>query len=451
MKKTKSIVLLSIVAVLAAVFTVGCANPMSTTGPAATVLFHANGGSGTMDPLVYGRSAKMNLPQNKFMPPEGMVFGGWSYSPYGDIIYEDEAEFTLKDSAELYAMWKPSYSVDNYAETDVFEIYSPAQLLQIAEIAATKDSRGRYSYGFSDPDGSNKKTIRLMRDINMASVKDFRGIGANAENTSDYIFSGILDGNGKTIKHLNVIYEGSGPGFAGLITNALGAEVKDLGIESGRIANDASALVAAGSIFGNADSVVIRNVWNNADVHSETPMAGGLVGQLTGQSLIENSYNSGSVTVGSGPVASAAGGLAGVYGSTAPVSQKAEIRNSYNTGTVTNDSPSVESVTGGIVGAHVSGNITNTYNVGTITGSAPNRNGIAVHTGTSYPMVRGNFTLIPGADDPNAIPLSASEFASGDIFAEWTQTANWEISAKRLPPVNGVSRRPVLRGVGEGK
>ncbi|MBQ8212460.1 MAG: InlB B-repeat-containing protein, partial [Clostridia bacterium] len=72
-----------------------------------TVIFNAHGGTGEMDSfeLKPGESAK--LPQNTFTKI-GASFLGWSTTPTGEVVYTDQAKYTMgtNQSYTLYAQWE---------------------------------------------------------------------------------------------------------------------------------------------------------------------------------------------------------------------------------------------------------------------------------------------------------------------------------------------------------
>jgi uncharacterized repeat protein (TIGR02543 family) len=71
-----------------------------------TVVFNANGGSGSMSnqSIVQGMSA--NLTQNAFTR-SGYVFLGWALSSGGSVAYADKASYTMGSSGvTLYAVWE---------------------------------------------------------------------------------------------------------------------------------------------------------------------------------------------------------------------------------------------------------------------------------------------------------------------------------------------------------
>ena len=67
-----------------------------------TVIFDANGGTGSMAPQTSNLPAPLAL--NGFAR-EGYDFGGWSLSPDGPVAYADGAEYAFDADATLYAQW----------------------------------------------------------------------------------------------------------------------------------------------------------------------------------------------------------------------------------------------------------------------------------------------------------------------------------------------------------
>jgi uncharacterized repeat protein (TIGR02543 family) len=72
-----------------------------------TLSFHANGGSGTMDPQTVKTDEEITLRGNSFTR-EGYSFAGWAESSGGSTVYADEASYTMGTAdAGLYAVWIP--------------------------------------------------------------------------------------------------------------------------------------------------------------------------------------------------------------------------------------------------------------------------------------------------------------------------------------------------------
>jgi hypothetical protein len=76
-----------------------------------TIEYDANGGSGTMGRDVHGYGTAQNLLENKFAPPAGYSFAGWSRSSNATAIEFSDEELVLNLTNEknstviLYAVW----------------------------------------------------------------------------------------------------------------------------------------------------------------------------------------------------------------------------------------------------------------------------------------------------------------------------------------------------------
>lgn len=72
------------------------------------VEYDANGGVGTMDTSLFTLNKEQKLSENKFTK-DGYIFSGWSTSPTGDVLYNDEeivSNITIpKETIKLYAKW----------------------------------------------------------------------------------------------------------------------------------------------------------------------------------------------------------------------------------------------------------------------------------------------------------------------------------------------------------
>jgi hypothetical protein len=69
------------------------------------ITFNPNGGTGTMSPQGFTYGVAQNLTPNGFTAPTDMYFNGWAYSPTGDIVYSDQAEYFATENKTLYAIW----------------------------------------------------------------------------------------------------------------------------------------------------------------------------------------------------------------------------------------------------------------------------------------------------------------------------------------------------------
>ena len=76
-----------------------------------TIIYKANGGSGTMDNQTFTSGEKVTLKSNKFTR-DGYTFKGWAYRENAtEIALEDgETKSDWKTGAILWAVWEKSYS-----------------------------------------------------------------------------------------------------------------------------------------------------------------------------------------------------------------------------------------------------------------------------------------------------------------------------------------------------
>ena len=74
-----------------------------------TLVFDANGGSGSMSDIIIATDTSTNLTYNVFTR-EGYTFKGWSTTIDGDAEFVDGANYTMGTSSTytLYAIWKPN-------------------------------------------------------------------------------------------------------------------------------------------------------------------------------------------------------------------------------------------------------------------------------------------------------------------------------------------------------
>ena len=169
--------------------------------------------------------------------------------------------------------------------------------------------------------------------------------------TSTNPYQGVFDGRGFRIEGLYVVQSSTSP--AGLFAFTDGALIENLGIE-GKI-NGGSR---AGGIVGSALDTSITNCYNKCTVIGYGP-SGGLVGGLSGESVVASCCNKGIVsdTNINEEKASFNGGICGV------IEGSSSIFYCYNIGTITVSQGAV----GGIVGCSARESLViSCYNIGEI-------------------------------------------------------------------------------------
>ncbi len=168
------------------------------------------------------------------------------------------------------------------------------------------------------------------------------------------IFSGIFDGNNKTISDI-IIYHYEGDYQIGFFENLSDANIINLNLE-GNYSGYCKDGYAFGGIAAKGNGNII-NVTFSGSLNSDNEVVGGLVGQFSG--IIENSSNTATID----SLSYGVGGLVGEFSGT--------ITNSYSNGTI-NGADTV----GGLVGQIYEGTITSSYNNGAINGSSEWAQGI---------------------------------------------------------------------------
>ncbi len=133
----------------------------------------------------------------------------------------------------------------------------------------------------------------LMNDIDLSSWGNWEPIG-NGKSP----FNGTFNGNGYVIKNLTVqlIDEGS---LAGLFGYSISATIENVGIFNAKVEVIRSG-ACVGSLIGACDFTTIRNCYSNNSTISVTSSwgdsnAGGLIGKVSSNCVIENCHNSSSV------------------------------------------------------------------------------------------------------------------------------------------------------------
>ena len=130
-------------------------NVWSTTRP-VTLIFSANGGTGTMDPIKKPAGTQILIPENSFTGPDGREFLSWNTKADGTgAEYLPGAEFVLpEEDTTLYAQWvqENSFTVKFFQEDGVTQIGEDQTVASGGTANApadpTKAADAQYTYTF---------------------------------------------------------------------------------------------------------------------------------------------------------------------------------------------------------------------------------------------------------------------------------------------------------------
>ena len=217
---------------------------------------------------------------------------------------------------------------------------------------------------FTDPDSYRDSTSTAYGDVNGSATNESDGIQSILEElttnqgfipigTEANPFSGVFDGNGKTISNLRI----SRPIDSGLFGYLTNAEVKDLSLDMNASTSYISAATDAGGISAYATgNTYIKNCTVTGSVSGAGNFFGGIVAYAKDNTVIENCTKNG-YTGGS----NSAGGIVG------KATENAKIYNCFNTG-----APSGGKNLGGIA-AEIYDNVViyNCHNTGVVGGANP--------------------------------------------------------------------------------
>jgi uncharacterized repeat protein (TIGR02543 family) len=327
-----------------------------------TVIFHDGGNvlPAYTKTVASGTSIPLPNPPGK----TDYTFNGWKENNIGAALPPSTSYPVIAD-VNFYADW-------------TFTGVTPGvvNIISVGELAAINASSANLA-----------KHYRLMENINLSGYSS--GTGWTPIGTSATPFTGIFDGNNKTISGLTI----NDPlnDYVGLFGYISGAEITDLtvvladagitgktyaggiaGYASGSVANPArienshiqtsgtgsitvsgSSDARVGGVVGYASYITIRECSNAAAINSSSA-AGGIVGSVSIDTGIYNSRNTGAVTATAGTSINAyAGGIAGY-------AYSAFITGSHNNGAISATGGGSDVYAGGITG--YGNNITDSYN-----------------------------------------------------------------------------------------
>ncbi|WP_217587178.1 GLUG motif-containing protein [Lentibacillus saliphilus] len=229
----------------------------------------------------------------------------------------------------------------------------------------------------------------LMNDIDLSTINGDGWWVPLGERSSP--FMGTFDGNGHTIRNLNIYRYGSDE--VGLFSYTSGAVIRNVTLENVEVTgrDQVGALIGTG-IFTTVDDVTVVSANITGD-----DKVGGLIGHYTNSSAVLNSSTSGTVsgTGGTGDI----GGLVGfLHGSTiSNASSTSEVAGENNVGglignalsdVLIKDSFATGEITGdrhvgGLVGYTRGSEFENSYATGAVSGSDNVGGLVGFHTGST--------------------------------------------------------------------
>lgn len=275
------------------------------------------------------------------------------------------------------------------------------------------------------------KSFRLDSDV------DASGVTASVGNSATP-FTGIFDGNGKTISNLKLSGNvfGEATGLFGTVGN--GAEIRDLGIADATVAGKCFT----GILAGRVDGASILRCYSTGTVNASSICAGGLVGENGGS--ISDCYSTATVNASDDY---AVGGLVG-----------------KNTGTIANTVASGDvtgfDYVGGLVGANY-GKVNRSFAVNASISATNNYAARFGGNNNSRNISEGNYAWelmsAPNGNWTNygdhATLKSSNEIASENVYKSlsgWDFDNVW-IWQTEVARASVAAQGPVLRSLGENQ
>jgi len=302
--------------------------------------------------------------------------------------------------------------------------------------------------------------VILANDIDASGTANWNGGSGFVPLNMSGTFTGVFDGNHKTISGLVM----TGSGFhAGLLTEADGGTIKDLTLSGGSVSGGSST---TGALVGMFDSGTIQNVHSTMAV-SGMQEVGGLVGENGGQ--ISASSAGGAV---SGSSFGTVGGLVGFNNSSGTIERSAatgtvtgpgragglmgsnsgSVTDAYATGAVSIVGGNGDSSAGGFAGAN-SGSITHAFSTGAVTGDMGALNGFVGFDSN------GSYTGAYWDKDHSGLSSDASVSTGGLTAAQMQQQSNfsgfdftdiWRIYNGHTQPMLKVLLTPITVTINNG-
>lgn len=170
-------------------------NP-STSKTTYTVIFDANGGSGTIASISVEEGSEITLPESTFTK-SSYIFAGWATSADGDVSYSDKAKITVTGNITLYAKWTAiTYTITYEANGGTNADGNPAGYTSETEtITLLAPSREYFDFGgwYTDSefsDSSRKTEIAKGSSGNITLYVKWTVVAENAVNAINSLPTG---------------------------------------------------------------------------------------------------------------------------------------------------------------------------------------------------------------------------------------------------------------------
>lgn len=296
---------------------------------------------------------------------QGYIFDGWAYDgkKITDINGNGLSTWYIKKNVTLKATY-----IDDPDAANKSLVFNTTTLLAIANEPA--------------------KTYVVVSDIDMSGIS-----------WTPFAFSGVLNGNGFTIKNLSV---SSGSGNLGIFTTISGT-ISDLKFENLTVASSVYENVFVGGVCGELTGVLSNIHVVSGSISGKTSYIGGIVGKMSSGTISRSSNGATVQGEANDTEGGTAGGICGWFAG-------GNISDCENRGKVDNDR-----FTGGIAGYVTALGFSNLKNYGEVIGK-DNVGGIF-----GYLVYGGDMNVNGFA---NAGNISGENYVGGLIGQLYNRTAN---------------------------
>ncbi len=257
------------------------------------------------------------------------------------------------------------------------------------------DNAGKLYWFASQVNGGSKSihgklTENIVVNQNVLKADGTLNEGTFREWTPIMFYSGIFDGNGKTVSGL--YFNNSETLYVGLFGSVPGGTVQKVGVIDFYFNGNK---YVGGVVGGNSSTV--KNCYIVGSVSGDDDYVGGVVGYADKSSTVTDCYSVGSINGNS-----RVGGVAGYsYGI---------VENCYNVGTVSGNK-----YVGGVVGNNT-GTVTNCYNVGTVSGDEYVGSVLGDNYDKNTTVTNCYYLADSEADDIDGTTAkTVAQFASGEV------------------------------------
>lgn len=160
------------------------------------VSFDANGGTGTMEPLIVEVESEVELPSHTF-EREGYLFTGWNTASDGTgTLYSERQLITLESNITLYAQWNINKYIITFNANDGSNKTSTQEVSWNTETNLNVNTFSRNGFIFVEWNTKSDGTGEVFSNKQVIKIKDNLNLFAMWKETYSYKITSYTESNG---------------------------------------------------------------------------------------------------------------------------------------------------------------------------------------------------------------------------------------------------------------